>query len=94
MTVRAVVVLLLAAVSGTGAYWLYRPAATPGIVRGFLNDTPLLPEAAKVPATTLYKWQDQQGHWHVGDTPPEGLPYEITEYRHDANVLPSIPVEE
>ncbi len=91
---RIVIVLLLAALSGTGAYWLYRPEAAPGIVRGFLIDTPLLPKSSKAPATTLYKWQDQQGRWHVGDTPPEGLPYEAAEYRHDANVLPSIQVEE
>ncbi len=91
---RIVIVLLLTALVGTGAYWFYRPEAAPGIVRGFLIDTSLLPEAAKVPATTLYKWQDKQGRWHVGDTPPEGLPYETVEYRHDVNVLPSIQVEE
>ncbi len=94
MTARTMIVSLLTALTGTGAYWFYRPQAAPDIVRDFLIDVPLLPAAVKVPTTTLYKWQDQQGHWHVGDTPPEDLSYELTEYRHDVNVLPSGQVEE
>lgn len=45
-------------------------------------------------STTLYKWQDEQGNWHVTDEPPPpGIKYREQEYLHDTNVLPA-PAEE
>ena len=40
-------------------------------------------------SSTVYKWQDEKGVWHVTDTPPpEGTRYQKQEYLHDTNVLP------
>lgn len=40
-------------------------------------------------SSTVYKWQDEKGVWHVTDTPPPpGTRYEEQEYLHDTNVLP------
>lgn len=45
------------------------------------------PESSSAP---LYQWRDAQGQWQVTSTPPpEGLPYEVKQYRLDANVLPA-----
>ena len=44
------------------------------------------------PSSTVYKWQDKEGNWHVTDTPPPaGVEYETQEYLHDSNVLPALP---
>jgi len=41
-------------------------------------------------ATTVYKWRDEQGVWHVTDEPPPpGTEYETQEYLPDTNVLPA-----
>lgn len=43
-------------------------------------------------STTLYKWQDANGRWHVEDSPPPtGVAFEVLDYRHDANVVPAPP---
>ena len=43
-------------------------------------------------STTLYKWQDADGRWHVEDSPPPaGVPFEVLDYRHDANLIPPPP---
>lgn len=40
-------------------------------------------------STTVYKWQDQNGVWHVTDTPPPpGTRYQEQQYLHDTNVMP------
>lgn len=40
-------------------------------------------------SSTVYKWQDDQGVWHVTDTPPPaGVRYQEQQYLHDTNVLP------
>ena len=40
-------------------------------------------------SSTVYKWQDEKGVWHVTDTPPpEGTRYQEQQYLHDTNVLP------
>lgn len=40
-------------------------------------------------STTVYKWQDEKGVWHVTDTPPPaGTRYQEQQYLHDTNVLP------
>ena len=41
--------------------------------------------------TTVYKWQDASGAWHVSDQPPPaGTRYEVERYARDANVLPPL----
>ena len=40
--------------------------------------------------TTVYKWQDQSGQWHVSNTPPEGVAdFQTKSYRSDQNVVKS-----
>ncbi len=42
--------------------------------------------------TTVYKWQDASGEWHVSDQPPPaGTEYEVQGYARDTNVLPLPP---
>ena len=40
-------------------------------------------------ATTVYRWQDADGGWHVSDQPPPpGTSFEAERYTRDTNVLP------
>jgi Domain of unknown function (DUF4124) len=40
----------------------------------------------------LFKWRDARGNWQITDQlPPEGIDYEMLEYREDVNVLPRPP---
>ena len=40
----------------------------------------------------LFKWRDAAGNWQITDQlPPEGIDYEMLEYREDVNVLPRPP---
>jgi hypothetical protein len=42
--------------------------------------------------TTVYRWQDESGQWHVSDRPPPaGTEYRVEEYDRDVNVLPLPP---
>jgi len=42
--------------------------------------------------TTVYRWQDESGQWHVSDQPPPaGTEYREEEYHRDVNVLPLPP---
>ena len=42
--------------------------------------------------TTVYKWQDAEGRWHItGEPPPEGVSYRQETYTPDTNVLPLPP---
>lgn len=72
--------LLLLALALGGGYWYFGPEGVPDWVSGWLPGGP--------DTTTLYKWQGENGNWHVGDTPPEGVPYEAMEVRQDVNVIP------
>lgn len=48
----------------------------------------------KEPGTIVYKWQDQEGNWHITNTkPPQGIAYEEQEYLHKENVLPAVKQE-
>lgn len=79
-----VLVWLLALVvlaGGVLLYWRQYPASAPGWLR---DVAPVL----FVKRTTLYRWQDEAGNWHVSDTPPADREYEVVEYRSDANTLP------
>lgn len=41
-------------------------------------------------ATTLYKWHDASGRWHLSDhPPPAGIPYQTERFRRDTNVVPN-----
>ena len=42
-------------------------------------------------ASIVYKWQDEQGKWHVTDEPPaKGIQYTEQEYLHETNVVPAV----
>jgi hypothetical protein len=79
--------LLLAVVLGIGIY-LYQ--TNPDFKSRVKN---LPAEAGLTKKTTrLYKWQDEDGQLQITDRlPPEGILYEILNYREDENVLPLPP---
>ncbi|RKZ65190.1 MAG: hypothetical protein DRQ48_11850 [Gammaproteobacteria bacterium] len=82
------IIILLIALSGAGAY-LY---LNPDVWQPWVKDTPLEPAPTK---TQVYKWQDANGQWQITDHPPTGkTPYENLEYTSDANIVPSIPVDD
>lgn len=77
-------ILLVAAI--VGGYYLYE---NPRVVEPLIEGTPLEETIGK---TKLYKWRDAGGTWQVSDKPPAGgIDYEVVEYRHDANIIPSLP---
>jgi hypothetical protein len=42
--------------------------------------------------TTVYKWQDSSGAWHISDQKPDNsVDYREEKYSRDANVLPLPP---
>lgn len=44
--------------------------------------------------TTVYKWKDESGKWHVSNERPEGIPNVLVqEYSVDQNVIPSTPAD-
>ena len=79
--------------------WLGILAAGIGIGGYFYLHPQYLPEwAAKtsfgreLQTTTVFKWQDASGRWHVSDQPPaEGIEYKMEAYSRDTNVLPLPP---
>jgi hypothetical protein len=73
--------LFLVLVLAGGGIWYFGPDALPGWVTGWLPGGP--------ETTTLYKWQGEDGNWHIADSPPEGVVYEAVEVRKDVNVLPA-----
>ena len=81
-------IILLTALSGAGAYLYF----SPDVWRPWVKDTPLEPAPTK---TQVYKWQDASGQWQITDRPPTGeIPYQNLEYTSDANIVPSIPVDD
>lgn len=40
---------------------------------------------------TVYRWQDEQGQWHYGEQPPEGVAYEERTLDTDANLIQALP---
>ena len=43
-------------------------------------------------STTVYKWQDASGEWHISDQRPTGnMDYQKGQYARDTNVLPLPP---
>src|SRR5690554_505670 len=38
----------------------------------------------------VYKWQDEQGQWHLSDTAPKGIEFETVRVNSASNVIPSV----
>jgi hypothetical protein len=79
----AVALVLLGSVGG------YVYVFQPHLLQRALGHQPFL-----LPSTTThaYKWQDEDGAWHITDEPPtEGIPYEKLTVRSDTNVVPATP---
>lgn len=78
--------LILAAVlTGIGLY-LY---LDPRLSRQLENTVrEVLP--GQSPSSRVYKWRDTSGRWQLTDRPPaRGVPYQVLEYNHDANLMPA-----
>jgi hypothetical protein len=81
-----VFLFILVVAAMVGGYYLYE---NPGVVEPLIEGTPLEGTVGK---TQLYKWRDAGGNWQVSDKPPaDGVEYEVLEYRHDENIIPSLP---
>lgn len=79
------VIMLLAASGGTATYFYLYPERLPD----WATRTSV---GRDLQTTTVYKWQDGSGAWHITDQPPpEGIGYESEKYNRDANVLPLPP---
>ena len=78
---RWLAVAVVAALASVFGYWYYQPNAVPGWAKDWLPFVQI--------SSTLYKWQDDQGQWHVGDTAPVGIRYETVEVDHSTNVIRS-----
>lgn len=49
---------------------------------------PVLPSSTQ----TFYKWKDEQGTWHYGDTPPTNGPtFSVVQVDGNTNIIQSIP---
>jgi len=73
--------IVLGVLSGVLLYWYTSPRETPAWVRDWL---PGMPEYSG----PLYRWRDDQGRVQVTDKPPQNRPYEVVQYRSNANVVP------
>jgi hypothetical protein len=77
-----VLLVLLAALGAAALYYSTHPEALPE----WAARTPV---GRDLQTTTVYKWQDPQGGWHITDEPPpEGTSYETQRWSRDTNVLP------
>ena len=76
---------LLALAAGVAGYFMLYPEEMPQ----WAADTSV---GRELQTTTVYKWQDAAGAWHVSDQPPPpGTDYEVQGYARDTNVLPLPP---
>ncbi len=74
-------VVVLAIVVGLALFVYLKPGAIDTVrqLSGTANKT-----------TTVYKWQDKHGAWHVTNSPPPaGTPFQKQEYLSDTNILPA-----
>jgi len=79
------VLAVLLALGATATYFAYYPERMPA----WVGKTPI---GRELQSTTVYKWQDPTGAWHVSDQPPPaGVSYQEESYARDANVLPLPP---
>ena len=83
------VLVIIVVIAGVAGGYLY---LHPELWREWVKGTPLEPLPV---VTNVYKWQDTNGQWQITDRPPPtGTKYEILKYSSDANIVPSIPVEQ
>ena len=76
--------LLVSLVSMMAYFYLY-PESLPK----WAAKTPI---GQQLQTTTVYKWQDESGRWHVSDQPPPaGTKYQVEDYGRDINILPLPP---
>ena len=75
--------VLLALVGAAGFYYYTHPEKLPDwAARTRVGQ--------EMQTTEVYKWQDEEGRWHVTDQPPpEGTDYETQRWSRDTNVLPA-----
>lgn len=77
---RAITLIIVLAILALAA-----AVFAPGLLEEFREVTGTAPES-----TTVYKWKDADGVWHVTDEPPPpGVEYQEQEYLHDANIMPA-----
>jgi hypothetical protein len=95
-TAVAITLLLVALL----AWWMYwpetipvfghRPESEPAKPQDRRADAARAANAASADAKKpLYKWQDENGQWHITDTAPRNRPYEKVVVNPDTNVIPS-----
>ena len=84
MKVKNWLIAAVVIIAGAGYYVYQDPASRAWIER---QTETVLPK--DVTHTTVYRWKDKQGQWQITNTPPpQGIDYEIVEYRKDTNVIP------
>jgi hypothetical protein len=77
--------LVLAGLGGAAGYYYLHPEHLPEWASRTLA-------GRELQTTTVYRWQDAVGNWHVSDQPPAGdIPYQTEAYSRDSNVLPLPP---
>lgn len=80
---RPILMLILLASVAAVIFWYFYPSSRPA----WLADR--LPVAAGA-TTTLYQWTNDKGVPVTSDQkPPDGIDYEVIEYRNDQNVIPA-----
>ena len=79
------VIVLLLAIGAGGVYFYLNPESLPK----WASRTSI---GQDLQTTTVYKWQDASGDWHISDQPPPaGTEYKVEGYTRDTNVLPLPP---
>ncbi len=79
------ILLVLFVLLAAGVFWYLQPDTA----RRLLDESPL---GSSGELTRVYKWRDPRGHWQItDDPPPQGVDFEVREYRADVNVLPLPP---
>ena len=80
---RKLLLLIVVALLSGGIYVYFNPTS-----KSYLPDEvqSLIPGKS----TTAYKWKNSSGDWQLTDTPPaDGIPFEVIEVPHNANIVPS-----
>lgn len=81
---KQLLLLVLALAALAGLYLYSHPQVRSGLARETRHIVP------GDHTTTLYKWRDASGHWHLsGHAPPPGTAYETERFRNDTNVVPA-----
>lgn len=80
---NVIVLILLVAAAGVGAWWYFAPDTLPVIVK---QQLPVSEKSNPV----LYRWHDAKGGLHVTDVPPTDRPFETLHYDPKTNVVPTV----